>query len=400
MKFFHSVFLWIIWNLFSRPFVKTYVKYHYRFSIANGKQKFPKPPFMVIANHGTFFDPWMIGGYSRHPFCYMVNDDGFRGKSLSSWYLRSIDAIPKKKGASDFKAMKTTMSYLLDKRVVCIFPEGQTTWDGETQLLYKGIEKIIKKVSCPLVMVRLQGNFLTKPWWADTLRKGRILLHFKTLQKDEIRKLSSEELFEAIKNYIYQNDIKDPQNTAYPFTGVKLAEGLERFVWICMHCGAEDTLTTSNNTISCSSCNGSWDIDAHCRLTAHNPSFNCLSDLKDWSDMHREKILQILSQRSGELTRNSNVMMQTENREHEFEDNSKGTIRLTMEELCFDTTSGTRRWPVNEIADYVIQKKDIFEFRHGNDYYRFMFDKQSPMKWIYYFRYLNDYSDCEKQGYY
>ncbi len=400
MKLFRSAFRWIIWNLFSVPFVKTYVKYHYRFSKADRKHKFPKPPFMVVANHGTFFDPWFIGGYSHYPLSYMINNDVFRGKDMSAWYLRSIDSIPKKKGASDFKAMKATIERLNNKRAVCIFPEGQTTWDGETQLLYRGIEKIIKKVNCPLVMVRLQGNFLTKPWWADSLREGRILLHFKTLEKKDIEQLSFDELFNTIKSYIYQNDIKDPQNLAVPFTGVKLAEGLERFVWICMHCGSEDTLVTSDNTIRCTSCKGSWDIDAHCRLSSNDPSFSCLPDLKDWSDMHKEKVQEFISNRENELTRSSDVTLQKENSEQMFENKESGTLILFRERLLFETASTTLQWPVKEITDYVIQKKDIFEFSHNSEYYRFVFNKKSPMKWIYYFRYLNNYSICEKQGYY
>lgn len=355
---------------------------------------------MVVANHGTFFDPWFIGGYSHYPLSYMINNDVFRGKDMSAWYLRSIDSIPKKKGASDFKAMKATIERLNNKRAVCIFPEGQTTWDGETQLLYRGIEKIIKKVNCTLVMVRLQGNFLTKPWWADSLREGRILLHFKTLEKKDIEQLSFDELFNTIKSYIYQNDIKDPQNLAVPFTGVKLAEGLERFVWICMHCGSEDTLVTSDNTIRCTSCKGSWDIDAHCRLSSNDPSFSCLPDLKDWSDMHKEKVQEFISNRENELTRSSDVTLQKENSEQMFENKESGTLILFRERLLFETASTTLQWPVKEITDYVIQKKDIFEFSHNSEYYRFVFNKKSPMKWIYYFRYLNNYSICEKQGYY
>lgn len=400
MKLFRHVFRWIIWNLFSRPFVKIYVKRLYNYKIASGYKGFPKPPFVVIANHGTFFDPWIVGGFSRYPFSFMVNDDGFRGKSLSSWYLKSIDAIPKKKGASDFKAMKTTMGYLHEKRVVCIFPEGQTTWDGETQLLYKGIEKIIKKVRCPLVMVKLQGNFLTKPWWANTIRKGKIRLHFKTLNHNDIDNLSSDQLFEVIKSYIYQNDIKDSDNQNYSFSGTKMAEGLERFVWICMNCGSEDTLHTENNTIGCSSCKSSWDIDAYCRLKPHDQSANCVQDLKDWADMHTTRVKKFLSERTGVLTFNENITIQTENSDHLFENKENGKLVLTREELTFEGNSGTRVWPLAELEDYVIQKKDVFEIRHKDNYYRFVFNKQSPMKWIYYFRYLKNYTIYEQQGHF
>jgi len=141
---------------------------------SSGSEALPKPPFVIVSNHGTFFDPWIIGYFSRYPFAIMCNDDAFRGSPITRWYLNSIGAFPKKKGASDFKAMKKTMSSLAAGRPVCIFPEGQTSWDGETQLLYKGIEKIIRHGRVPLVMVRMSGNFLTKPWWADRIRKGRI----------------------------------------------------------------------------------------------------------------------------------------------------------------------------------------------------------------------------------
>lgn len=400
MKFIRSIYIWTIWNLFSRPFSHIYVKFLYRYFINSGYKGFPKPPFVIISNHGTFFDPWMIGGYSRYPFSFMVNDDGFREKNLSSWYLKSIDSIPKKKGSSDFKAMKATLSHLNNKKAVCIFPEGQTSWDGETQLLYKGIEKIIKKVNCALVMVNIKGNFLTKPWWAKTIRKGKIRLDFKTLSPEEIEELSSEQLFDIIKSYIYHNDIKDPDNQKYSFSGKKMAEGLERFVWICMHCGSEDTLTTNDNTVCCSSCNGKWDIDAYCRIKPHDSSYKSLSDLKDWSDMHSETVQKHLSQKDNELTSNSNVLLQTENNEHRFEDREFGTLRLTRTTLYFNTPIGSREWPIDEIDDYVVQKKDIFEFKHKNSYFRFKFDKKSPMKWVYYFRYLKNHLDFEKRGYY
>lgn len=296
--------------------------------------------------------------------------------------------------------MKATMSYLNDKEAVCIFPEGQTTWDGETQLAYKGLEKIVKKVSCPLVMVHMQGNFLTKPWWANTLRKGRILLNFNILEKEEIDKLSSDEIFNKICEFIKQNDIKDPQNLAYPFSGKKLAEGLERFVWICMHCGNEDTIVTDNNTISCTSCGKKWNIDAHCRLSPLDKETKSFEDLKDWADYHRTFVLQKLQLPPADvLAESTPVTLQLENENGEYEDRESGTLRLTTNEISFISQSQSRTWPLTEIDNYVIQKKDIFEFRHKETDIRFVFNKQSVMKWIYYVRYLKGYTRFEEQGY-
>ncbi|MBD3321568.1 MAG: hypothetical protein GF350_10790, partial [Chitinivibrionales bacterium] len=129
---------WFMWNILSRPFVGGYLKPSYNHSLAPGSDRYPPPPFIVISNHNTFFDPWIIGSYCHSPFAIMCNDDAFRGPALQSWYLNSIGAFPKKKGSSDFAAMKKTITLLKAGYPVCIFPEGQTSWDGETQLIYKG----------------------------------------------------------------------------------------------------------------------------------------------------------------------------------------------------------------------------------------------------------------------
>jgi hypothetical protein len=360
---------------------------------------FPKPPFVVVANHGTFFDPWIVGVYSSFPLVYMVNDDGFRGKTISSWYLRSIGSIPKKKGASDYKAMKAAMTALREKKAVFIFPEGQTTWDGETQPLYKGLEKIVKKVNCPLVMARLQGNFLIKPWWAKTLRKGNIRITMKVLTTPEISSMDTEQIFDTIKTYIYQNDIKDPLNRSIPFQGTELAEGLENFVWICMHCKSEDSLHTRGNTITCNHCHHTWSIDAHCRLTSETQA-HTQEDLWEWSSMHKTEVKRRLEQKPSILTKTDTIKMFQENEHHEFTYIDTGTLTLTPETLIFSSPAAQYTWEVSSINNYVIQKKNIFEFGVGSQTYRFVFDKNSPMKWVYYFRYMNNFEQCEKQGYY
>lgn len=386
------------WWILSRIFVFTYLKRNYTFKLVKGSDKFPRPPFLLVANHGTFFDPWFVGGYSRYPLSYMVNDDGFRGKGISQYYLRAIEAIPKKKGASDYKAMKTTLEYLNKGRAVCIFPEGQTTWDGETQLLYKGIEKIIKKKKCPVVVAKLKGNFLAKPWWAETIRKGRILVSMKVISPSQIENYSSDELFEYLKESLYHNDITDPDNQSVTFTGERLAEGLERFVWVCVKCRTEDSLVTSGNNIRCTECGSSWNIDEHCRIMSTETGE--VSDLHKWSLAHKKFVKEKLQTIPDQIiTSSKDVLFQVENETLEFEDKCSGTLTLTSGKLSFSTTNENFSWYVQDIQDCVIQKKDIFEFCIENRHYRFVFNKKSPMKWIYYLRYLKGFEEAETRGY-
>lgn len=390
----------IVWGCSRNLFANFYLRYKYRFSLSPSSDPWPSaPPYLIVANHGTFFDPWIVGGYSRFPVGLMTNDDAFREGKITPWYLKNVGAFPKKKGASDYRAIKKTLELLQNGIPVCIFPEGQTTWDGETQLLYPGLEKLLKRAGCPLVAVRLQGNFLTKPWWATSMRSGRILVTVKIYSPEEIANLSNEELFNTIKASIYQNDIKDPENLAVPFSGKNLAHGLERLVWICLGCGAEDTLVTNGDYVTCSECGHTVKLDAHCRITVTKGESSCgCTDLKDWVDLHKQRVKEKIAAGGETLTRSDGVTLQLENSVNEFTDSDFGTLVLTPSGMDFRGNGSPLHWNITDIHDWVIQKKDIFEFRHDKQHFRFLFTKKSPMKWICYIRYLAGFEACEKQG--
>jgi hypothetical protein len=392
------------WRM-NHPFVWYFIKRRFNFIKADGSDALPKPLFVLVANHANFFDPWIIGFYSNYALFIMMNDDGFRGSTFQRWYLHAIGAFPKKKGAHDYKAMKYTLQLLKNGFPVMIFPEGQTSWDGETQPIYSGIEKIIKRAGCPLVMVRFEGNFLSKPWWAVAGRQGRIVITMNVLRPPELAALSEPQLLDTIRSRIYNNDIKNPQNCVVKFTGEQLALGLERFAWICRHCEAEDTLVTKGNNVSCTACSASWEMDPYCVLKSRLPTFTPIGDLHDWIAWHKQAVKKRLAANmpGGVLTRSTDVCMQSQGGRGEFVDRGAGALTLTKTELVFapsDSSGQILRWTLETMEDYVIQAKDAFEFRAGKDYFRFVFDHHSPMKWVFYLRYLKGYDAVEQRGYY
>ncbi len=392
-------------HILSFSFVWLYLHPRYRPRTVKGSDRIPRPPFVMLGNHGTFFDPWLVGRYSMRPVFYMCNDDAWRAGPVTRTYLDLIGAFPKKKGGVDYKALKTTLRCLGQGSPVCIFPEGQTSWDGETQLIYKGMERLIRKAAVPVVLFNLCGNFLIKPWWAETRRTGRVLIHVKVLTPERIESMSDDELFAAIKQGVYHNDIKDERNRDVRFSGHDLTLGLERFVWICMHCGAEDRLVTQGSEISCRACGGRWRMDAHCRLESLVDGVSSLGDLKDWSDMQRERVITRVKETSGgaEVTHSDGVVLQTlADDGYTFLDRAAGRLSVTKETLTFDPETDKAfalSVPVDEIRDMVIQKKDICEIRHGEHYYRFLFKGHSPMKWVHNLRYLRGYEQLEERGY-
>ncbi len=390
----------------TRPFfVWGFVYPRYRPRTDRESDRMPRPPYIMVSNHGTFIDPWIVGSYTYKPVFFMCNDDAWRSSPVTQTYLTCVGAFPKRKGGADFRAIKTTLKILESGSPVCIFPEGQTSWTGETQLTYLGLEKLVRRANVPLVIFNLCGNFLIKPWWAESRRTGRVIVRVKVLTPERIAAMNDEELFSAVKDGIYNNDIKDPRNDTYPFRGSGLAVGLERLAWICMHCGAEDRLSTSGDDITCEACGKSWRMDAHCRLAALSEGAVTLPDLKDWCDMQRTKVLERTSgaERAETLAASTGVMLQTLGEDgYTFVDRGSGTLSVTTERLRFAPDSGDGQamdMLLADVHDAVIQKKDIFEVRWQDTYWRFVFCRHSPIKWIYYVRYLQGYEECEKRGY-
>ncbi|MBN2714527.1 MAG: 1-acyl-sn-glycerol-3-phosphate acyltransferase [Deltaproteobacteria bacterium] len=400
LMYFHRWWFWA----FSRVFCFVYLRPKFNVEVRNTDQKIPRRPFIVVSNHGNFFDPWLIGHLSPYPLSIMMNEEGFRAPRFTQWYLRNIGAFPKKKGESDVGAMKYTLKTLKDGYPVLIFPEGQTTWDGKTQPIYGGIESIIKRSKLPLVMMRITGNFLSKPWWSESFRKGKVIIHREILSPDQLAAMSKEEIRDRVIRYIANSDLEDEQMAQTPFVGEPATVGLNRFMWMCKSCNAEDRIKGEGGTVSCGQCGAVWKLDTHFQMSPANDKAVAVGNLLDWSNWHKTQVKDRLANASDTalLTANDGVHYCDVTDLGEYPTISVGRLELTKKTLSFVPSDGAIEpftLPVDQVNDYVFQMKTIFECRVKGKVYKFRFDDDSPMKWVYYFRYLNTYAECEARGY-
>jgi hypothetical protein len=362
----------------------------------------PAPPFIVVSNHGNFFDPWILGRFQRRALRIMMNDDGFRSGALTRWYLGEIGAFAKKKGAHDLAATKKTLGFLKNGEPVLIFPEGQATWDGATQPIYGGIERLVQRARVPLVILRMRGNFLTRPWWAERSRRGRIELRRTVLPAARLKELAPAEVLDEIRRGIAHNDILDEGNRRVPFSGSRLTAGLGRLVWRCPGCEAEGALAMDDDAIRCRACGGRWRLDAHCRLWEPGGAPAPSPDLHAWVEAHRAAARAAVAG-AGEdtvLARDEGVTLLGEGPGRDFVPAGRGTLALTRAALSFEPDGGGAplRFAVAELGNAVIQRKDIVEIAAGGIDHRFSMPGASPMKWLVHLRYLRGFEAAERSG--
>jgi len=147
---------WILINLFYR--VRT-----------TGLENIPETgPAVVVCNHVSFMDPILLGGSIRRPMRFVMYYKIFQ-LPLLRFFFRHAKAIPIASAREDEQLMNDAFDKVDDElkagNIVCIFPEGAITRDGEVQRFRPGIEKIIARRAVPVIPVslgRLWGSWFSR----------------------------------------------------------------------------------------------------------------------------------------------------------------------------------------------------------------------------------------------
>jgi 1-acyl-sn-glycerol-3-phosphate acyltransferase len=137
-----------------------------------GLEHIPKTgPAVVVCNHVSFMDPIILGGSIMRPMRFVMYYKIFQMPILS-FIFRNARAIPIASRAENEELMNAAFEQvdaeLAAGNIVCIFPEGGLTTDGEVQAFKPGIEKIIARRPVPVIPVAL--GCLWGSWFSR--RKG------------------------------------------------------------------------------------------------------------------------------------------------------------------------------------------------------------------------------------
>ncbi|PKF51021.1 MFS transporter [Enterovibrio nigricans] len=122
---------------------------------------------LLVCNHVSYVDALLLAGACPRPIRFVMDDDYFN-LPLLNYFFRASRAIPITLSSGSIRhALTQVKSQLEAGDVVCIFPEGQLTSDGEMIPFKRGIDLIIKQTPVPVIPMALQGL-----WGSYFSRKG------------------------------------------------------------------------------------------------------------------------------------------------------------------------------------------------------------------------------------
>jgi 1-acyl-sn-glycerol-3-phosphate acyltransferase len=126
-----------------------------------GTQNIPaQGPALLICNHVGFADALVISAASPRPVRFIMEASIFRIPVLSAIFrgMKAIPVAPAKEDPEVYeRAFQIVANELRDGQLVCIFPEGRLTSDGEIGEFRAGMMRILKETPVPVVPLALTG---------------------------------------------------------------------------------------------------------------------------------------------------------------------------------------------------------------------------------------------------
>jgi len=210
-----------------------------------------KGPYLLLANHHSYYDFWYAShlDYDTH-YTFVVNRFYFKVPVLGK-ILKGLGAIPKKIFSPDLETIKGIIRAIKNGYPVMLFPEGRLSADGGPSPMHPGIVALAQKLKVPVVLVRISKAYFIKPKWRKKKAKGHIDVEIeRIIAAEELESMSFVEAYHAIKDGISFSEFANPQITKSKHK----AEGLENLLYRCPHCGGLFTNKTDHNTMICSNC--------------------------------------------------------------------------------------------------------------------------------------------------
>lgn len=140
-----------------------------------------KGPYLICPNHTSYFDGLVI--LSSLPFrtalnSYFVGYSAIFEHFLLRGFVKTARLIPLELSLNLIEALQACAFVLRNSKIVCYFPEGQRSIDGEIKDFKKGVGILIKELDIPVIPAYIEGSFRAWPRYRALPKLSRIKIKY------------------------------------------------------------------------------------------------------------------------------------------------------------------------------------------------------------------------------
>ena len=340
---------------FLRIIMRPYFKFKYRFTAE--RYNLPKGPHLIISNHQSTMDPFLISLSFKRPVYFIASDDIFNLK-VSPIIEYLVSPIPKSKSMRDFTAMKNVFRVIKEGGTVGIFPEGNRTVSGGQWEMDDAIAKLAKSLKVPLVIYNISGGYGTDPRWGHSIRKGKMRGFVRrVISQEELAKLSIEEIFSIIKNKLLVDDTK----LEIPFNSIKKAEYIERALYLCPICGSISSFKSNKSKFCCEKCKTESFYTQYLKI---DPKVKDYNRIYEWFEWERVEIVNKVL--AGESVSDNNIIFRESIKLKRKQKLLGNTVTINKDCLIISHNKGQSVYPLKDISALTMVGKKKFNFYYGD----------------------------------
>ena len=145
-----------VYRVLDRIGLRAVLRRLYRIEISGAERIPATGGAVVVANHESIWDPFVLAVATRREIHYMAKAELFRSRPLAV-VLRSLNAFPVERGSGDRAAISEAARRLQRGELLGIFPQG-TSKPERQKGWHRGAARLALATGAPLVPVRLTGT--------------------------------------------------------------------------------------------------------------------------------------------------------------------------------------------------------------------------------------------------
>jgi len=250
-----------------------------------------REPCLILMNHSSFID-LKIASRIFFPRRYGIvcTSDGFVGFGMEL-LMRLLGCIPTQKFVTDISLVKDMDDLLKKKKCsILMYPEASYSFDGTATPLPRKMGVLLKKLGVPVVTVITQGAFARDPLY-NCLQKRKVDVRADVTllaTAEEVNSMTVAQLDALLDQAFSFDNFKWQQKNEIVIDEPFRADGLNRILYRCPHCGREGKTRGRGIRLTCHGCGAAYELSETGYLQPVNvePAFTHIPDWYKWQRAH------------------------------------------------------------------------------------------------------------------
>lgn len=167
------------WYALVRNLLWVLTKLFFRLSV-QGREFIPQQGgFILAANHESYLDPCLLAVASKRELTFLARDTLFKNAAFG-WLIRSLNAIPLRREASDRQGLDEACRALAKGSGLVMFPEGTRSLEETQRKPKAGVGFLALRTGVPIVPVAIAGSGAAWPKGGRRIRPAKIRIRIGT----------------------------------------------------------------------------------------------------------------------------------------------------------------------------------------------------------------------------